>query len=75
MITTVTQKNMISIPVVVARHFSIRPGYQLDWNPIEGKEEIHIRVIPDRQGLAKKLLGSSVNKKRDLAKELDQERE
>ncbi len=58
MITTVTQKNMITIPAEVGRRFGIKPGYRLDWQPIEGKEEILVRVIPDRGELARRLLGA-----------------
>ncbi len=48
MITTVTQKNMITIPAEIGRRLGIKPGYRLDWQPVEGKEEILVRVIPDR---------------------------
>jgi AbrB family looped-hinge helix DNA binding protein len=30
MITTVTKKNMITIPAEVGRRFGIKPGYKLD---------------------------------------------
>jgi AbrB family looped-hinge helix DNA binding protein len=46
MITTVTQKNMITVPAEVGRRFGIKPGYRLDWQPVEGKDEILVRVIP-----------------------------
>jgi AbrB family looped-hinge helix DNA binding protein len=58
MITTVAQKNMITIPAEVGRRFGIKPGYRLDWQPVEGKDEILIRVIPDRGELARRLLGA-----------------
>ena len=58
MITTVTQKNMITIPAEVGRHFGIKPGFRLDWQPIEGKDEILVRVIPDRGELARRLAGA-----------------
>ena len=58
MITTVTQKNMITIPAEVRRHFGIKPGYRLDWQPVEGKDEILVRVIPDRGELARRLSGA-----------------
>ena len=47
MITIVTQKNMVTIPAEVARKFGIRPGWKLDWQPVEGKNEIIIRIISD----------------------------
>jgi AbrB family looped-hinge helix DNA binding protein len=58
MITTVTQKNMVTIPAEVARRFGIKPGWKLDWQPVEGKNEIVVRVIPDRGELARRLLGA-----------------
>ena len=67
MITTVTQKNMVTIPAEVGRKLGIRPGWKLDWQPIEGREEILVRVIPDRGELARRLLGAG----RELAPDRD----
>ena len=77
MITTVTTKNMISIPSVVGRHFGIRPGFQLDWEPISGSDEIRVRVLPDRAERARRLAGTgrAVAPKRDAVSELVVERE
>jgi bifunctional DNA-binding transcriptional regulator/antitoxin component of YhaV-PrlF toxin-antitoxin module len=77
MITTVTQKNMVTIPAEVGRIYGIRPGYRLEWRPIEGKEEILVRVIPDRIELARRLLGSGrrYSPERDAVAELVKERE
>jgi bifunctional DNA-binding transcriptional regulator/antitoxin component of YhaV-PrlF toxin-antitoxin module len=58
MITTITKKNMVTIPAEVGRRYGIRPGYRLDWLPIEGTDEILVRVIPDRTELARRLLGA-----------------
>lgn len=58
MITTVTQKNMVTIPAEIGRYFGIKPGYRLDWQPVEGKDEILVRIIPDRGELARRLLGT-----------------
>jgi len=76
MITTVTQKNMITIPASVGRHFGIRPGYRLEWHPIEGSDEILVRVIPDRRELARRLLGAGrrFSPARDAVAELVAER-
>ena len=76
MITTVTQKNMITIPAEVGRRLGIKPGYRLDWQPVEGKEEILVRVIPDRGELARRLLGAGRKfaPERDSVAELIQER-
>jgi len=77
MITTVTQKNMITIPAEVGRHFGIKPGYRLDWQVIEGRDEILVRVIPDRAELARRLLGAGRRfaPNRDAVAELIAERE
>ena len=76
MITTVTQKNMITIPAEVARRYGIKPGYRLDWQPMEGTEEILVRVIPDRGELARRLLGAGrrFSPERDAVAELITER-
>jgi bifunctional DNA-binding transcriptional regulator/antitoxin component of YhaV-PrlF toxin-antitoxin module len=77
MITTVTQKNMISIPAAVWRKYGIRPGYKLDWQPVEGTDRITVRVIPDRGALAARLMGSGKKQSpyRDGVAELIAERE
>lgn len=76
MITTVTQKNMVTIPAEVGRKLGIKPGWKLDWQPVEGKEEILVRVIPDRGELARRLLGSGrrFSPERDAVSELVAER-
>ncbi len=76
MITTVTQKNMITIPADVARRFGIKPGYRLDWQPVKDKDEIIVRVIPDRGELARRLLGAGrrFSPERDAVAELVAER-
>lgn len=77
MITTITQKNMVTIPAEVVRQFGIKPGWRLDWQPVEGKEEIVVRLIPDRGELARRLLGAGkqFSPQRDSVAELLAERE
>jgi len=77
MITTVTQKNTVTIPAEVARKLGIKPGYKLDWQPVEGKDEIVVKVIPNRGELARRLcgMGADLAPGRDLVAELDEERE
>lgn len=77
MITKVTQKNMVTIPAEVARLYGIKPGWRLEWTPTEGREEIVVRIIPDRGELARRLLGSGrmVSPERDSVAELIAERE
>jgi hypothetical protein len=53
MITTVTTKNIISIPAAVGRRLGIKPGYRLDWQiPPESADALSARVIPDRATLS-----------------------
>ena len=67
---------MITIPAEIGRHFGIKPGFKLDWQPMEGKEEILVRVIRDRSELARRLLGRGrrFSPERDAVAELIQER-
>jgi bifunctional DNA-binding transcriptional regulator/antitoxin component of YhaV-PrlF toxin-antitoxin module len=77
MVTTVTQKNTVAIPTEVGRKLGIKPGWKLDWQPVEGREEILVRVIPSRGELALRLLGASrkYSPDRDAVAELVAERE
>ncbi len=78
MMTTVTQKNMITIPAVISRKFSISPGYRMDWQAVEGSDDqIIVRVIPKKGGLARRLQGAGRvhSPERDAVSELVQERE
>ena len=76
MITTVTPTNTITIPAEIKQHFGIKPGYRLDWQPVAGKDEILVRVIPDRGALARQLLGAGrrFSPNRDAVAELVAER-
>ena len=76
MITTVTQKNMVTIPAEVGRMFGIKPGFQLDWEPGIKPNEMVVKVLPSRDVLAVQLrgMGRKYAKGRDLATELDDER-
>jgi len=77
MTTTVTTKNMVTIPSVVGRQYGIRPGYKLQWEPIEGTDTIRVRVLPDRAELARRLAGAgkAYAPERDVVAELVAERE
>jgi bifunctional DNA-binding transcriptional regulator/antitoxin component of YhaV-PrlF toxin-antitoxin module len=76
MVTTVTRKNMVTIPAAVGRSCNITPGCKLDWEPLEGKDEIRVRVIPKRGDLARRLLGAGkkYSPRRDSVSELVAER-
>lgn len=75
--TTVTTKNMVTIPAELARKMSITPGCRLDWlEPEAGSDEVTVRVIPPRAELARRLMGSA-NKwspEREAVRELVEER-
>lgn len=75
MITTVTQKNMVTIPAAVARELGIVPGYKLAWRVHNGELVAH--VIPDRGTLAARLKGSGARHSPniDAVKALVSERE
>lgn len=77
MISTVTTKNMISIPVELARSYGIKPGFTFDWSPGESPEHISVRVIPDRKALSLRLKGAGKRHSpdRDAIAELLAERE
>ncbi|MBM3494577.1 MAG: AbrB/MazE/SpoVT family DNA-binding domain-containing protein [Armatimonadetes bacterium] len=77
MTTTVTSKNMVSIPAAVAKECGIRPGCKLEWSVVEGNDCLRVRVVPDRATLAERLYGKGrhVAHGRDLIAELDDERE
>lgn len=76
MITTVTRKNMVTIPAEIRRRFGIKPGYRLEWQPVERTDEILVRIIPDRAELARRLLGAGrqFSPERDAVAELIAER-
>ena len=77
MITTVTRKNMVTIPADVGRALGIKPGWRLEWVANVERNEIIVRVIPDRGELARRLLGSGrkYGPERDSVVELLAERE
>ncbi|GAB4168757.1 MAG: hypothetical protein Fur0032_07130 [Terrimicrobiaceae bacterium] len=59
MTTTVTTKNMVSIPAKLSRELGIVPGCRLEWEAAKGGGgEIRVRVIPKRGKLARRLMGS-----------------
>jgi bifunctional DNA-binding transcriptional regulator/antitoxin component of YhaV-PrlF toxin-antitoxin module len=76
MTTTVTSKNMITIPVEIARSFGVKPGFSFDWFTTGKSDEIMIRVIPDRRELSRRLKGAGKihSPERDAVSELVNER-
>ena len=76
MTTTVTSKNMVTIPMEIARMFEIKPGFSFNWFATGKPDEIAIRVIPDRKELSRRLKGAgkSYSPKRNAVEELIKER-
>ena len=76
--TTVTTKNMVTIPAELSRRMGITPGCRLEWyEPEDGSDEVRVRVIPTRAVRARKLMGSALawSPERDAVAELLAERE
>ncbi len=75
--STVTTKNMTSIPVAVTRKTGIKPGWKLEWVFGDKPDELTVKVIPDRFEIAKRLFGKGENlaRGRDVLAELIHERE
>ena len=55
--STVTTKNMTSIPVSISRAIGIRPGWKLDWSLGGEPDKLIVKVIPDRVEQARRLFG------------------
>lgn len=75
--TTVTTKNMVTIPAELSRKMAITPGCRFDWQvPEDGSDEVRVRVIPPRAELARRLMGSARkwSPERDAVRELNEER-
>lgn len=58
MITSVTMKNMVSIPTAIYRRFGIKPGWKLDRSDGAAPDRIVVRVIPDRAESGRRLAGA-----------------
>jgi len=56
MTTTVTTKNMVTIPAELSRRHNVSPGCKLDWESISDSE-VRVRIIPKRGELARRLMG------------------
>jgi bifunctional DNA-binding transcriptional regulator/antitoxin component of YhaV-PrlF toxin-antitoxin module len=59
--STVTTKNMTSIPQALARRLGIKPGWKLDWQEGDKADEIKVRVIPDRAERGRRLMGAGMS--------------
>jgi AbrB family looped-hinge helix DNA binding protein len=58
MITKVTGKNQVTIPVTVAEQLDIHRGSRLDWRVLADGHSVEVRVLPTRGEAARKLWGA-----------------
>jgi len=58
MITKVTGKNQVTIPVTVAEQLAIHRGSRLDWRVLADGQSVEVRVLPTRGEVARKLWGA-----------------
>lgn len=58
MITKVTGKNQVTIPVTVAESLAIHRGSRLDWRVHADGQSVEVRVLPTRGEVARKLWGA-----------------
>ena len=58
MITKVTGKNQVTIPVAVAAQLAIHCGSRLDWRVQADGNSVEVRVLPTRGEMARKLWGA-----------------
>jgi bifunctional DNA-binding transcriptional regulator/antitoxin component of YhaV-PrlF toxin-antitoxin module len=74
--TTVTTNSMVTVPASVSRKMGIRPGSRLQWDPVEGTNQVVVTVLPDRAELARRLCGTGrrFSPERDAVAELVAER-
>jgi len=76
--TTVTTKNMVTIPAELSRKMGISPGCRLEWRPMEdGGDTVSVRIIPTKKELSRRLAGRwrPFTSGRDVIAELIDERE
>ena len=58
MITRVTGKNQVTIPMTVAEQLAIHRGSRLDWRVLDDGQSVEVRVLPTRGEMARKLWGA-----------------
>lgn len=58
MITKVTGKNQVTIPVTVAECLAIHRGSRLDWKVLADGQSVEVRVLPTRGDVARELWGA-----------------
>jgi AbrB family looped-hinge helix DNA binding protein len=58
MITKVTGKNQVTIPVTIAEKLAIHRGSRLDWRILDDGQAVEVRVLPTRGEMARKLWGA-----------------
>ena len=58
MITEVLDKNVVTIPELLAAGHGIKPGSRLDWKETDQPDVLAVRILPDYAALATSLMGS-----------------
>ncbi len=74
--TTVTKNSMVTVPAAISRMMGIKPGTRMQWDPVEGTNQVVVTVLPDRAELARRLRGTGRrwSPERDAVAELVAER-
>lgn len=58
MITTVTGKNQVSIPAVLAQELGLKPGSRIDWHRGAVADQLVCRILPHPVDVATSLQGA-----------------
>lgn len=77
MITTVTGKNLVSVPVKIARALGNEPGTRMEWGQTRDPAVMNVRIHPTRGAIARQLQGAlapHVCKRENLVAKLDAKR-
>lgn len=58
MITEVLDKNVVTIPELLATGHGIKPGSRLDWKETNEADVLTVKILPDYAALATSLMGA-----------------
>ena len=78
MITEVLDKNVVTIPELLAAGHGIKPGSRLDWKETGEADVLTVKILPDYAALATSLMGAGrkhLQPGADPVAELEQARE
>lgn len=57
MVTTITGKNQVTVPVEIAKRAGIRVGSRLEWRTTSREGILEVEVLPDLRTVAARLRG------------------